>query len=272
MVASHIDCNLDLLKTENSKIIDITHADFKMATVELSKILNIDYGTLRRYPHWFIYNGEYYYLKQRDHILPIIREFLGVELSCYMDLPTIDYNIASIEDEIVGLMSKNFRVPGINYMFTVDSNKYDSFMRETVLKHPHFFSEEYARMLARYFIRNYFACQRDRTVNVECYKVGNHEYLAPLYDYENSFEEVFGGYEDAMFLYPFSEESINKMIKSNKYLKEYLEYILEFDFDKYLRVIENKHGILIPDEVNEEILMFGEERKEGLKKVYKYGA
>lgn len=271
MVASHIDFNLDLLRTESSKIIDITHADFKVATLRLSETLNINYDTLKSYPCWLVYDGEYYYLKQRDRILPIIREFLGVELSLYMDLPTIDYHLASVEDEIVGLISKNFRRQGIKYINTFESKRSKSLKREMVLKHPEFFNEDYARMLACYLIRNYFACQRDRRVNVEYYKVGKREYLAPLFDYENSFEEVIDGYEDSLFLYPFSENDISGMIKKNKYLREYLEYILEFDFDASLRIIENKHGILIPDEVCEEILNFGVERKEGLKKAYKMG-
>jgi len=56
-----------------------------------------------------------------------------------------------------------------------------------------------------------------------------------------------------------------------EYIKEYFEYIMEFDFDDSLRNIENEQGILIPDEVCEEILEFGSKRKEGLKKVYKMG-
>ena len=271
MVASHIDNNLDLLKTDNSRIIDITHADFKMATHELSEILNISYSTLRSYPCWFIYDDEYYYLKQRDRILPIVREFLGVELSKYMNLPTIEYNLASVEDEIVGLISKNFRVSGIKYINTFNSNKKESFIRETVLKHPYFFSEDYARMLARYVIRNYFSCQRDRRVNVEYYKIGNREYLAPLFDYECSFEDIITEYDDKLFASTFTDDSISCLIKKNKYMKEYFEYIMEFDFAGSLRNIENEQGILIPDEVCEEILEFGDKRKDGLKKAYKIG-
>lgn len=271
MVASHIDCNLDLLKTESSNIIDITHADFKMATVELSKILNIDYDTLRRYPCWFIYNGEYYYLKQRDHILPIIREFLGVELSKYMNLPTIEYSLASVEDEIVGLISKNFRIQGIEYKTAIDSSKFQRFKREIALKYPILFNDEYTGMLARYLIRNYFACQKDRYVNVEYYRVGIREYLAPLFDYECSFEDIITEYDDKLFVSSFTDETISCLIKKNKYMKEYFEYIMEFDFAGSLRNIENEQGILIPDEVCEEILEFGDKRKEELKKVYKIG-
>lgn len=271
MVASHIDCNLDLLKTENSNIIDITHADFKMATEELSKILNIDYDTLRRYPCWLNYDGEYYYLKQRDRISPIIREFLGVELSRYMNLPTITYQLASVEDEIVGLMSKNFRVQGRKYKAAIDSSELDGLKRELAVRYPYFFNEEYARLLARYLIRNYFACQKDRYVNVEYYKVGKHEYLAPLFDYECSFEDIIKEYDDKLFVCPFNDDAISSLVKKNKYIKEYFEYILEFDFDDSLRNIENEQGILIPDEVCEEILEFGCKRKEGLKKVYKMG-
>lgn len=77
--------------------------------------------SLGRSGDWYVNdNCVAYYLKRRGYLAIILNELIGEYLSKYMGLETVEYDLAYEDDNIVGLFSKNFRKPKVDYVYYQD--------------------------------------------------------------------------------------------------------------------------------------------------------
>lgn len=259
---------LNDLKTDNTVYNDIAGCNW--IPHKMAKELDLPYKFSESPTMWISYNDDYYYVKSKEPFF-IISELVGYYLSKYMSLDTVQHEIAMRNGEFVGLMSKNFRQEGIDYrdaFFASDKFKYANTL---TLYKPPIILTEYAQVLARYLIRDYYACQEDRGGNVLYYIKNFKKHLAPLFDYEASFDlplhdEYY--YRNPLFSIDIGPNEISRIYKKNKYLREYYELIREFNMESTLDEIKQDYGINIPDSISYEFIHFDKTRKPQLEKIF----
>lgn len=267
--------NIEALRSGYSRFVNLEDAVRMPANEELSEMLITPVVTLREYDNWFFYNGEFHYFKERKGLTSMVNELLGQELSEYMNLPTIKYQIAQKDGKIVGLISPNFKDLRYDYFDsrTLSREQLKS-IRELFVSGNISFDEKTRELLTAYILRNYYASQKDRQNNSLYAKSSREPFImSPLFDYEASFDDpTMLSYVDPLLSYTFTPESTDIVMKNNPYFKEYLEYILAFDVKKALNNIESKQKINIPFALREQYYSFDTERREfmsemGLKKI-----
>lgn len=133
-IPSHIDYNSNLYLTQDSKLIEINPKNIILTTIENAEKLNIPYPILKKYPDWFLIENKYYYLKVRSRMFNIINELLGAELSLYMNLPTINPQLATNNDVIIGTIAQNFREPQKKYVYAKDLKTVEQYKINRILK------------------------------------------------------------------------------------------------------------------------------------------
>lgn len=82
-------------------------------TKENANSINISYGTFKTKPSWYIYQNDFYYFKERN-LKEIKNHLLAAKIAHFFDLKSPDFLIA-VKDDKWGLLSKNFRLPLIQY-------------------------------------------------------------------------------------------------------------------------------------------------------------
>ena len=149
---------------------------------------------------WHKIDGDWYYFKAEDHDFYLINELMGEVISQYFGLQSVHYKIAQLnvngENKGYGVISKNFSDPNSVYQtawdFRLQPSDDLSILKN--IKNICIFEDEYSLLLddmKKLFIRDFYTSQRDRTVNNFLFRVDdNGVRLAPLYEYECSFEAV----------------------------------------------------------------------------------
>lgn len=214
-------------------------------------------------------DGEEYYLKRRLFINVIMNELIGEYLSKYMSLDTVEYQLAYEEDTIVGLFSKNFRVPDLEYVYyeylTKEEKEYlDRLIRSRAFRQS---INEYKREYTDYFMRNFYANQGDRVFNVLCCRENGKVHLSTLFDYELSLIHPDDEYIVDQFLMQgeISCRFIKMIRKRDTCFRDSLDKVLGFNMENTLDSIESDFGIKIPDNVLEYYLSYDKERKKLMK-------
>ena len=221
-----------------------------------------------RVDDWYKINGEWYYFKQEtaqrlNHLrygYPncFINELLGVEISRYFNLDTVDYQfarLASNNNDRLGIISKNFMQPGIVYKTCIDyglhSEKY--FKSLTKIKKFCKTEEDYKKLLIdikRFAIRDFFTSQTDRhSFNFQFQEQDNHTRLAPLYDYEESFpmhKPDYGYYNNAILTFDINDPKTQSIIQNDETFQELLHQLMDIDIGSILSTVEEQHHICIP--------------------------
>ncbi|MCX4364146.1 MAG: hypothetical protein OSJ70_00035 [Bacilli bacterium] len=212
---------------------------------------------------------EQYHLKRRQFVVIILNEILGVYLSWHMGLDTIEYSLAYDRDNIIGLFSKNFRKENIDYVYYHNlPEKEKRFIEQAILlraKKEH--AKEYKQQYTDYIMRNFYANQGDRVLNVLCYQENGLMHLGPLFDYELSFMHSEDEFIVDSFImnYPVDGKLINKLKKHDQCFDISIEKILAFNMKDTLERIKGDFGIRIPDEVEKHYISYDEDRKKLMK-------
>lgn len=259
------------LSNETSlKAIDVSNLKKLEVTESLSKTLNIPIYILDIYDNWVEIDKDIFYYKRTRSANKITKELLGEYISKYMDLETVSYVLAKDFEGLSGLLSKNYRESDIEYVQSYQLTKKELAHILRTINIPIFARDkELEESLAKYIMRNFYTASGDRDGNVLCKRVNGKIYLAPLYDYECSFNMVYRErYTDKLFMledgnyFPIDIESILRMIKKSKIMEKYYDRIMSFDMNSTLGMIESDNGIIIPDKLKDELNDYDQRRKQ----------
>ena len=256
-----------ILLTSETKYINV--ADMKKISLE-DLSFSVPLSSLGRNGAWFKNDEEeIYYLKRRGFLAIILNELIGEYLSKYMGFDTVEYDLAYEDDDIVGLFSKNFRKPDVDYVYspnlTEDEKAYInrvicSRARKKKIK-------DYKQRYTDYLMRNFYANQGDKVFNAMCYRDKGLVYLSTLFDYESSFYHV----DDDSLIDPFlmqdelSYDLINELRKKDKCFDRSIEKVLGFNMEETLEQIKDDFGVRIPDMVMDHYTSYDKERKRLMK-------
>lgn len=268
---------------QNDDVVGINLKDMtckQFNTEELSEVINIDKKVLDLKNNWYLYNGEYYYYKSLFSAFKFLNELLGEYIALYMELPTVQYDIALNRGEIAGLLSKNFRKTDVNYVNAKKLRRYEYLMMKWTLKSN--VITELRQVIDRMLIKDLYTCLSDRKSNVLCIRELFGIRLAPFYDYELSFCDInyerhldeFNEYYNPLFvsnpfvkyseMKPISYEDIRHMLKRDEYLEDQFDKIIDFNIEHALEVIRDKYNLTINDEILTYYKDFSDRRKKEL--------
>lgn len=211
---------------------------------------------------WHKIGDEWYFYKSDGYDFHFINELLGEVISDYFKLDTVHYNVAKLcvkgKKEKYGILSKNFCDKNYVYKTTWDYDLIPS-ARLDVLDNIREICEsdsEYLILLKdlkKFFIRDFYVSQLDRTGNNFMFKVGEKGIrLAPLYDYENSFESC----RPEIYINQIAE--INLMNSETRHIltkddmfQKLLYSIIQINMEEFLQTVEEKHNIFVPSDLRE---------------------
>ena len=208
--------------------------------------------------HWHKIDGEWYFYKSDDSKFHFINELLGEVISNYFGLDTINYQVAKLsiigKKEEYGLISKNFCDKKYTYKSCTD---YDLTPRRdlSILEYIRNIcqtEEEYQLLLddlKKFFIRDFYTSQKDRTINNFLFKVTKEgKRLAPLYDYEYSFASLdLEIYRNQIAEINLKDKETKKLLRHDPKFQELLNLIINANMATLIEEVEDKHQILVPD-------------------------
>lgn len=262
--------NPSIILKDESRVIEFEKAT-KLPYGIITQKLNIPNTDQTRYDNWYSIMHESYYFKNRTYLQTIITELLGVCLSKYMGFDSIEYELAVLNGNIIGLLSKNFRKDNTKYLYATELTKKDHkriahylTVKENIL------NLEYKKELYNYIMRLYYAASFDLTINVLCEKKGRIPHLSTLFDYEKSLidSEEDSIYDPFIDLY-ISGKTIKTILDNNPSMEHSINRVLGFNMKDALEYIEEQYNISIPDEVKEVYQEYDSLRKEFMEdKIY----
>lgn len=212
--------------------------------------------------HWHKIDGEWYFYKSDGYDFHFVNELLGEIISEFFGLDTIHYNVAKLSVEGMkdeyGLVSKNFCDINYTYKRVWD---YDFGPRGdlSILENIRSIcqsEEEYLLLLEdlkKFFIRDFYVSQLDRTGNNFLFKITPDGIrLAPLYDYENSFESIDQQiYRNQIAEINITNRETQSLLKNDIKFQELLHLIMQADMLSFINEVEDRHKVLVPSDNKE---------------------
>lgn len=280
--------------TENIKIFTIEVDSLPELSEEkydyydkLSQEMSIELGVPKELlfvsPHFFFINrwhkidGKWYFYKSDGCDFHFINELLGEVISEYFGLDTVHYQVAKRivgGKEEYGLVSENFCSTDYLYTRTWDHNlesgnihRLDKLIE--ICKSP----EEFKLLLSdmkRFVIRDFYTSQLDRSGNNFLFKEkkdgSEGKRLAPLFDYENSFDSISSEiYCNQILRINMKDPELPKFFKKDSEYQENLSRIIDADMDELMKTVEERHKILIPSDMKEYYRKRDKEKKDIIK-------
>lgn len=223
--------------------------------------------------HWHKIDGEWYFYKSDGYDVHFVNELLGEVISEFFGLDTVHYNVAKLsvqgmKDEY-GLVSKNFCDAKYTYKRVWDYGlppRNDLSVLENVRSICQS-EEEYLLLLddlKKFFIRDFYTSQLDRSGNNFLFKITpNGIRLAPLYDYENSFESIKPQiYRNQIAQIDIEDSEIQSLLKNDLKFQELLHLIMQADMLSFIDEVEDRHKILVSSDDKEYYKKSDEEIKQ----------
>ncbi len=277
--------------TENTKILTIEVDSLPELSEDkydyydkLSQEMSIEMGVPKELlfvaPHFFFINhwhkidGKWYFYKSDGYDFHFVNELLGEVISEYFGLDTIHYQVAKRivgGKEEYGLVSENFCSTDYLYTRTWDYNlecgnihRLDELIE--ICKSP----EEFKLLLSdmkKFVIRDFYTSQLDRSGNNFLFKEkkdkSEGKRLAPLYDYENSFESISPEiYSNQILRVNMKDTELPKLFKKDPEYQENLSRIRDANMDELMKIVEERHNILIPSDMKEYYRESDKEKKD----------
>lgn len=226
---------------------------------------------------WHKIDGEWYFFKDNGcYDVYFINDLLGEVISEYFGLDTIHYQVGKLciegKKDRYGLVSKNFCDKKYAYKTAWDFNfkaRCDLEILETI-RNVCKSEEEYVLLLndiKKFLIRDFYTAERDRTGNNFLFRVGDDGIrLAPLYDYERSFDSInlqFYRNQIAEINLVYSEVRI--LLRNDDVFQQLLNLIMQANMASFIEQVEDKHHVLIKD--NEKRLYMEHDKE--IKKIIK---
>ncbi len=211
--------------------------------------------------NWYKIKGEWYYYKGDGYDVHFINELLGEVISEFFGLDTIHYNVAKLivkdrKDEY-GLVSKNFCDPNYIYKGVWDygfPSRTDLSILENIRSICQS-EEEYLLLLndlKTFFMRDFYTSQLDRRWNNFLFKITPKGVrLAPLYDYEDSFEYMGSRYTNQIAQIDIENSETQSLLRNDPKFQELIYLIMQANILAFIKEVEERHRILIPSEDKE---------------------
>lgn len=251
----------------------------------LQKAINIDQFTVQSYPHWIYEEGNWIFIETPTKEVGYLTNQLGVEISKYFKIPTVTYNLVKVQfassnsfpftnipiwqerEPRYGLASINFRKHRSTNIKYIYSNAFlensELYPRNFTLKK--FFptcerishtDELFKRIIARDLITQ----EKDRNLNILFTTDGA---IAPLYDYEDEYQDVTTIYDNGIIRMDFRNQEIIDNIRSDDVLQSCLEKAMELDIEKALCKILEENDY----DIGEQGIQFFKEKDKTIKKM-----
>lgn len=275
--------NLIILNGNNQPKFDTENTDkWHQMAEKISKETGVPQRLIYTEPYlfhldnWYKINGLWYYYKSDGYDVHFINELLGVLISEHFDLETIKYQIAQLHTTNripeYGLLSKNFCNPNISYR--------DAWYYKLPLKRDLSVLEDIRRIcssdteyknllldLKKFFVRDFFTSQNDRNVNNFLFKETDSGIrLAPLYDYEHSFESyAINCYRNQIGELNLDNLETQDIIKTDPTFQELFNKLMNIKMAELLTQLEDEHKIVIKEEDKE----YYKKRTDEVKKLLK---
>lgn len=228
--------------------------------------------------HWHKIDGKWYFYKSDGYDFHFANELLGEVISEYFGLDTVHYKVALLKvagkKPEYGLVSENFCSPNYIYTRTWDYNLSSGNIFELdrlneICNSP----EEFNSLLSdmkKFIIRDFYTSQLDRSGNNFLFmqkKDGSEgKRLAPLYDYENSFESSSPEiYRNQILYLNMKNPDLPNFFKKDLEYQENLYKIRDADINKFMKIVEERHSILIPNDLKEFYRKKDKEKKDIIK-------
>ena len=232
--------------------------------------------------YWYKINGEWYFYKGDGYDFHFINELLGEVISEYFGLSTIHYNIAKLcvngQKEKYGLLSKNFCEKNCSYKTAWDyglESKRDLSVLENIKTICNSENEylELLKDLKKFFIRDFYTSQSDRSGKNFLFKeTDNSIRLAPLYDYENSFESITPErYRNQIGEINLRNNETTYILKNDSLFQELLQLIIDIDMKSLLQMTEDRHKIIVPNNLKDYYINHDKEIKKLVKQQHLVG-
>ena len=231
----------------------------------ISKDTLLNFSDIRS---WYNIKGYWYYFKaSKDPSIKFLselyffNELLGVEISKYFGLDTVEYEIAKLYypkgDYRLGLMSKNFYEQGCTYKNPSEYSMFRNIDNLDILEILNKLCQQdvkYKQLLIdikKLFISEYYTLQNDRhNMNLMFKETPVEVRLAPLYDYEMSFYD----YDDSDFFYYSSvvgyfnikDENTRKTFINDEDFQELLNKLIDLKFNDLIESIQCKYHMVFP--------------------------
>lgn len=222
------------LITDKTKIMDLNEEE--IFNYKKGNIIDITSSKLEYYCSKMYYkNGIWYYAKKdldyKKYPYTIPEELMGTYLSNELNLKTIKYEIARINEEYV-IVSKNFKNKKNTYYTFNDLVDIDINDNIDILKI--FTSKENYEVLLDQILKllalDTYMLQQDRC-NVNLQFVQNNQtkeiLLAPIYDYANTLIAPIDAYLTKNILKKITKQNIIELIKKYPKYQEYLNILLD---------------------------------------------
>ncbi len=206
---------------------------------------------------WHKIDNKWYFFKDGSYDFYFLNELLGVEVSKYFGLETIKYQIAkrkiAEKEPQLGLLSENFCDKTLTYKKASEygiKHQYGLGILYDIRKLCNS-EDEYIVLtndIKTFFIRDFATSQLDRTNMNFLFKETPHGIrLAPLYDYEHSYEALDPqNYANFLGRMRITDPSIQYQIRSDQKFQELLNHLIELDIEQLLSKIQEQHQINIP--------------------------
>ena len=267
VIDKSVELNIDRIQTGYSRFDILDDAAKIILNDEIVSSINLPLSNISEYNNWYKKNDKQYYFKEIDSLVVLLNELLGEDLSIWMELPTVHYDIVTDrEDRIIGLLSENVKrknkiyidsrnldkssVERIRNIFTGDEIEYDT---------------KFKRDLTYYVIRNFYSVLQDRYSNSEVIWNGDSFEIPPLMDYASSYNDhLVGVYYDPLITFTFTQKEISYLRENNEFFLEALTRVFEYSYKDALLRLEKKYDIVIPVVVKQYYMQFGEWRKQVL--------
>ena len=252
----------------------------KLKYEEASLITGIDKGTIFCYNNWFLINEKAYYYKYLSGINQLLNELIGSYLAKFFNLPTVSYSLASYNCDI-GIISENFRKPNCTYFDCQEFIIYDtnelSLMYLKKICHNNQNYQSIVEDILKVMVFDFYRNETDRNIqNLYFEKKENSTFLAPLFDYEQSFtinrNQMFNSILD--FDLPKEKNYISiYTYEIYKYFKKYPQFyenfkkILEIDLEKIINQIITDYSLNIKEDIITKYLELDEKKKQYVKRL-----
>ena len=264
-ISKETELNIDYIRTGYSRFDKLSDAKKLDVDTDIARSMNLPISDLLDYPNWYVKCGKKFYFKKRNGLSGLLNELLGEDLSRWMDLPTVHYDIVENDDgEIIGLFSENVRKKDVIYRKSKFLSKYEvEYIRRVFTEKDFECDQKFKRDLTYYIVRNYFAALRDRYSNSEIIVNEDGFEIPHLMDYESSYiDHLLITYCDPMLDFTFNPESIDLLKENNEYFVEAVDRAFSYNYRDALMRIENEHKIVIPYSVRDYYKEFEARRRE----------
>ncbi len=279
-----------LIETESLPVLTEENYDYYE---ELAKSMSVEMGIPKELlisgihfffiDCWHKIDDKWFFFKEEEDELHFFNELLGEVISEYFGLDTVHYKVGKLivgsSEPKIGVVSENFCSSDYKYTRIFD---YPNFYRGYANDIQHLeklrdlcaSDEEFKLLFAdfkKFMIRDFYTSQGDRTGSNFLFKEKNDgsegKRLATLYDYENGFEVCPSDcLYNALIYQEMKERKLRRYFKRDAEYQESLEKLRDANMNAFLTEVEERHSILIPQDVKKFYIEADKRKKEIVKK------